>query len=156
MSTSLSIVNGDLVIGSGRKFETVSGKAKLMQDLKLWVLEKIGSDPLLPTYGSILDGGKINGQIVDSLIGGLATQENINNIRISTIDLLDRYQSMQFEKMRGESLIYNGKNTLDADEVIDEIISVNVAQVETTIMVQVILTTLAGSTLKLTIPLNEA
>lgn len=155
MSTSLSIVNGDLVIGPGRKFETVSGKAKLMQDLKLWVLERIGNDPLLPTYGSTLDGGTLNGQPVDSFIGQLATQEALNSIRIATLELLDKYQTMQFDKMRTETLLYNGKNTLDSDEVIDEITSVDVAQVGDTVLVRVIITTLAGSTLKLTIPLSE-
>lgn len=155
MSTSLSIVNGDLVIGPGRKFETVSGKAKLMQDLKLWVLERIGTDPLLPTYGSTFDGGIIDGQPIDSFIGQLATQEAINNIRIAALELLDRYQTMQFDKMRSETLLYNGQNTLDADEVVDEIISVDVTQIGPTILVRVILSTLAGSNVKLTIPLSE-
>lgn len=155
MSTSLAITNGDLTIGPGRKFESVSGRDKLTQDLKLWVLERIGTDPLLPTYGSIYDGGIINGQVVDSFIGEVASLEARNNIRIATLDLLGKYQAMQFDKMRSETLLYNGQNTLDAEEVIDQITSVNVIQVDTTILIQVILTNLAGTTLKLTIPLSN-
>lgn len=154
MSTSFSIINGDLTIGPGRKFDTVSGKQKLQQDLKLWVLERIGTDPLLPTYGSILDGGIVNGIVTDSYIGSVASLEVQNNLRIATLDLLNKYISMQFDKMRSETLLYNGNNTLDADEVIDQITSVNVIQVDTTILIQVILTTLGGSNLKLTIPLS--
>lgn len=156
MSKSLAIENGDLIIGSGRSYQTVSGRQKLLQDLKLWVLEKIGTDPLLPTYGSVFDGGIIDGQVVDSFIGEATTQEIRNNIRIATLELLDRYQSMQFEKMRSETLLYNGNNSLDADEVIDEIVSASVIQVETTILIQVLLTTLAGTNLKLTIPLRTS
>lgn len=154
MSTSFSITNGDLSIGPGRKFDTVSGKQKLQQDLKLWVLERIGMDPMLPTYGSIFDGGIINGVVTDSFVGEIASVEARNNLRIATLDLLNKYQSMQFDKMRSETLLYNGNNTLDADEVIDQVVSVNVVQIATTILIQVILTTLGGSNLKLTIPLS--
>ncbi len=35
MSYSLRIENGDLMIGSNRALEVVTGKAKLFQDLKL-------------------------------------------------------------------------------------------------------------------------
>jgi hypothetical protein len=79
----------------------------------------------------------------------------LNEIRISILNLVQQYQQMQFSKMQDEALLYNGKNTLDADEVIDGIDSVQLAQVGTTILVQVILTTLGGSSVKLTIPLDQ-
>jgi predicted thioesterase len=61
---------------------------------------------------------------------------------------------MQFNKMQDEALLFNGNNTLDADEVIDEILDVKVVAVGTTILVQVVIQTLGGSTLKLTVPVE--
>jgi hypothetical protein len=154
MSKSLAIINGDLQVGSGRAFALVSGKRKLMQDLRLWVLERIGIDPLLPSFGNALDGGSINGETYESMIGNVLTQELLNEIRIEILDLVSRYQSMQFNKMQDEALLFNGNNTLDADEVIDEILDVKVVAVGTTILVQVVIQTLGGSTLKLTVPVE--
>jgi hypothetical protein len=154
MSKSFAVVNGDLQIGTSRSYSVVSGRQKLAQDLKLLVLEKVGHDPLLPTYGSRLDGGVIDGEELDSYIGQLATQENLNQIRIEIIRLVENYQQEQFDKMANEAILYGGRNTFDEDEVIDDILSVEVIQIATTVLIQVILSTLAGTDLKLTVPLT--
>jgi hypothetical protein len=155
MSKSFAVVNGDLQIGTSRSYSVVSGRDKLAQDLRLLVVEKIGHDPLLPTYGSRLDGGIIDGEEVDSHIGQLATQENLNRVRIEVIRLIENYQQQQFDKMANEAIIYGGRNTFDEDEVVDEILDVDAKQIATTVLVQVILSTLAGTSLKVTIPLTS-
>lgn len=155
MSKSLAVVNGDLQIGTSRSYSVVSGRQKLIQDLRLWVTEKVGHDPLLPTYGSRLDGGVIDGEEIDSYIGQLATQENMNLIRIEVIRRIQEYQAQQYEKMSAEALLYGGRNTFEEDEIVDEILDVSAVQVDTIILVRVLLSTLSGSTVKLTIPVNN-
>jgi len=154
MSKSFALVNGDLQLGTSRGYDIVSGKQKLLQDLRLWFTEQIGTDSILSTYGSGLDGGVINGEVQDSYIGRVVTQSVLGEIRIKTLELIQSYQQMQFTKMQDEALLYDGKNTLDADEVLDGIESIQLVNVGTTILIQVILTTLGGSSLKLTVPLD--
>lgn len=154
MSKSFQIINGDLVVGVGRAYGSISGKDKLQQDLKMWVLEKIGSDSLLPTYGSALDGGIIDGQVIPSFVGELLTPDIISQIRAEILRILTNYQAMQYQKMQDEAILYGGKNTLSADEVVDTIDSVSVLSVGETILVQAIVTTLTGSSLTLTVPLT--
>lgn len=154
MSKSLAIVNGDLAIGPGRAFETVSGKQKLLQDLRLWVLERIGLDPSTPTFGSRFDGGFINGEEVSGFVGQIDSQEMLMAIRNETIELIQRYQAMQFDKIRNEAIMFGGDNTLDEGEVIDSIDDINVKSIGTTVLVQVRLLTIDGSALKLTIPVE--
>lgn len=152
MSKSLAVVNGDLVIGAGRAFGTVSGRDKLLQDLRLWVLEKMGVDPSTPTYGNTLDGSVVDGIEHEGFIGQLMTQDNLNEIRNIVIDLLQRYQVMQFEKIRQETLMYLGENTLDEGEVLERIDSVDVKSIGTTVLVSVRVTTLDEQSFRLTIP----
>lgn len=155
MSKSLALVNGDLQIGQGRAYETVSGSAKLRQDLKLWILERIGTDPMTPTYGSRLDGGVENGQPVPSYIGQAMSAENLMRMRTEVIQLIERYQAMQYQKMRSETLKYSGATTISGDEVILSIDSVTAKTLEPTIaIIQVVLTTLNKSKISITIPVN--
>lgn len=153
MSKSFALTNGDLQIGSGRSYEIVAGRDKLRQDLTLWLTERIGSDPMTPTYGSRLDGGIIDGKEAPSFIGQIASTNNMNQIRAEVLDLLTEYQNMQLDKVRNETLLYRGKNTLEADEVIDTINSVDVTQVGTTVLVRVVITTLGRTSLKVTLPI---
>jgi len=153
MSTSFKLTNGDLSVGAGRAYEVVQGRDKLRQDLTLWLMERIGQDPMTPTYGSRLDGGVIGGREIPSYIGQIASDNNSNQIRMEVLDLLVEYQNMQLDKIRNETLLYRGKNTLEADEVIDSINSVDVTQIGTTILVRVVLTTLGNTSLKVTLPI---
>lgn len=156
MSKSFAIVNGDLVMGTGRGFSLVLGRDKLLQDLRLWVLERMGIDPSTPTYGNLLDGGVQEGDQVEGFIGGIMTADALNEIRNIIIDLLQRYQSMQFEKIRNETMRYLGENTLDEDEILQSIESVTVKDLGTLALAQVVVTTLAGSNIKMTLPITGA
>ena len=153
MSYSLRIEDGDLMIGGNRALEVVTGKANLFQDLTLWILERIGTDPATPLYGSILDGGTVNGQDYPSFIGQVPTQENLNLIKAEVLDLLHKYQQMQVAKMKQELIEFDGKHTLEAEEVLHTIDSVEITTIETLVLVRVKCTTLNRNTFKLTIPL---
>jgi hypothetical protein len=151
MSKSLALVNGDLAI-FGRSYATVEGSAKLVQDLRLWVLERIGTDPATPTYGSTLDGGVVNGVSVPSFIGEQLDDNNSLAIQGVVQTLLQTYQQNQLAKMKAEVTQY-GKTTMSNDEIIHTIDSIQVAIFGTTVIIQAHLTTLAGETFTLTIPL---
>lgn len=153
MSYSLRIENGDLMIGNNRSLEVVTGKAKLFQDLALWILERVGTDPATPTYGSTLDGGVVDGQELPSFIGQLPTAQNLNLIKSEVLDLLHQYQQMQIMKMKQELIEYDGKHTLKGDEVLHRIDSVEIRAIDTLVLVRVVCTTLDRNTLNVTIPL---
>lgn len=152
MSTSLKISGGDLSIGSGRSYERVNGAYKLAQDLRLWVLEQIGTDPATPTYGSRLDGGVIDGVEQASYLGQVANPFVLTQIRSEIISLLADYQTDQISKMKREMIAFGGQNSLTADEILQKVVSVDTSQVGDQVIVRVIVTTLAGTQLKLTIP----
>lgn len=154
MSKSFALVNGDLALGPGRAFQLVSGKAKLLQDLKLWILERIGTDPATPTFGSRLDGGIEDGNRDPSYIGQIITTETLMGIRGEVIRLIQNYQAMQYEKIRAETIAYVGQTTLDNDEVIDSIDKITTSVFGSTIVVQVGINLLSGDVIKLTLPMN--
>lgn len=152
MSTSLKISGGDLSIGSGRSYERVVGPYKLAQDLRLWILERIGTDPATPTFGSRLDGGVIDGVESSSYIGQIAQPAIIADIRAEVISLLSQYQAGQIAKMQREMLAYGGQHTLSADETLQSVVSVDTSQIIDQIIVRVTCMTLAGTQFRLTIP----
>lgn len=154
MSRSFALVNGDLAIGPGRAFQVLGGRDKLLQDLKLWILERIGSDPATPTYGSRLDGGTENNAPVDSVIGQIVSDEVLMGIRGEVIRLIENYQAMQYEKLRAETIAYLGPTTLEAGEIVDSINTIQTKAIGTTVLVQVSLNIANGDVIKLTLPVE--
>lgn len=154
MSKSLKLVAGDLSIGSGRTFETVSGSSKLAQDLELWILEHLGNDPDTPEFGSLLDGGTSNGVQIPSFIGEILTDERVGEIKQDISTLLAQYQQGQVTKMQREMALYNGNHTLSPDEILYTVDSIEATSIGTEIITRVSITTLAGNQFRLTIPLE--
>lgn len=152
MSNNFKIQQGDLVVGTGRAYERVSGLEKLQQDLELWILEKIGTDPSTPTYGSALDGGIINGEPFPSYIGQLSSDARVREIEAEVRRVLELYQETQINKMQSEMAQFGGKHTLRGDEVLASIDSVQAAAQADMIIVRVQLTTAAQTALTLTLP----
>lgn len=152
MSKSFRIKNGDFVV-SGRAYNLVKGKDKLFQDLKLRILERIGQDPATPTYGSTLDGGVIDGQPVESMIGQTFSQGRMDAIQSEVYRILEQYQQDQLEKMRLEVIEFRGQHTLSPDEILHQIDSVETAQIQgDTVLVRVSCKTLSGISFQLTLP----
>lgn len=151
MSNNFKIERGDLVVGTGRAYERVSGLTKLQQDLQLWLLERIGTDPSTPTYGSSLDGGVIDGKPFPSYIGQLSTQARVNEIEAEVRRVLELYQETQANKMQLEMAQF-GKHTLDANEILSSIDNIQSGIVGDTIVVKVTISTAAYNQLTLTIP----
>jgi len=51
---NMQIVDGDIVLGTNRRVSFVYKSDKLAQDLRLWLLEPIGTGTLSPLFGSQL------------------------------------------------------------------------------------------------------
>jgi hypothetical protein len=156
MSKSFRVFNGDIQIGPKRALDLVEGGDKLRQDLELWVLERVGIDPSTPSFGSKLDGGRVNGVEIPSVIGQIISDQLLGEIRSEVISLIQRYQSMQYDKLRSETIQYRGKNTLSEDEIVSSIDKVNVTTAGTTVVVQAIINTLNGNQVRLTIPIDTS
>jgi hypothetical protein len=154
MSLSFKIEGGDLKVGAGRSFETVTGADKLAQDLSLWILEHIGTDPATPQYGSALDGGTVNGVQIESFIGQALTDERVLEIKQELSTLLAQYQQDQVTKMQREMVLYNGNHTLTPDETLYSVDSIQAAVTADQIVVRISITTLAGASLKVTLPIG--
>lgn len=146
MSQSFQLQNGDLVVTSGRAFQVVKNKDKLLQDLKLWILEQFGTDPSTPEYGSYLD----------SYIGMPMSQAAINQIQAEVLRVLQQYQAMQLDNMQNDTIQYAGSTTLDPSEVIVSINGLTVQAVNSMLLVSVSITTLDENQTQLSIPITNA
>lgn len=154
MSKSLAIVGGDLSI-QNRAYQTVSGKDKLIQDLRNWILEPLGTDPATPNFGTRLDGVVSDTEEFSGVIGGMITQQIIDELKAEIIDMLETYQALQIAKMQSEVVTYDGQTTLDPDEVIQSIDSIDAVQAADTIIIQIVLTTFSASSIQITIPVQR-
>lgn len=154
MSISLRIEGGDLVVGNGRSYSTVSGSDKLAQDLRLWVLAKIGTDPSTPEYGTSFDGGFVNGQAVEPVIGQLMTAQRVLEVRAAMIDLLSNYQATQLARIKQDMVDFNGQKTLTPDETIQNIVNVEATAIADTIIVRATVQTMSNTTLNVTLPVS--
>jgi hypothetical protein len=153
MSWSFQINNGDLQIGSGG-LNTVSGTAKLVQDLTCDLLEPEGTDPLHPGYGSVIDGGTdSNGNYVQGIIGDPNDSTAATFVGQEVQRIMTSYQQSQITRNQSDIAVY-GASTLTADEALLAVISVNVSQVQDQALVTANIQTGTGS-LPLTVPFTS-
>jgi phage baseplate assembly protein W len=145
MSKSLSIASGDLSV-TGRHYDTVSGKDKLMQDLRCALIEQVGDDPATPNFGSQFES--------DTYLGQNYTEMLAEEARVEVMSILQNYQVAQLTKIQTETITYNGKNTLSEGEVIDSIDSVDSVFSGDTLVIRVQLTTIAGDQVKIDVPVD--
>lgn len=154
MSKSLAVVGGDLAIQS-RAYQTVTGRAKLIQDLRCWILEPLGTDPATPDFGTRLEGVLTNTEEYAGVIGAALTSQLVNELQTELLDQLLRYQALQVSKMQDDVVRYDGQTTLDPDEVIQSVDGVDAVVDGDTILIQITLTTFASTSLTITIPVKR-
>jgi hypothetical protein len=127
MSWSLQVNNGDLVL-NGAQFGTVTDENKLVQDFRHFILEKMGTDPSYPWYGSLLDGGvKPNGQVVESVIAGTDWGHLKLRIEAEIRRIASLYQNQQVERAKRDRDRYN-RSTLSLGEVLAAVNSIDFSQ----------------------------
>ena len=152
MSKSFAVKGGDLSIGAGRSLEIVDGQEKLLQDLKNWIMERIGTDPATPTFGSRLDGGMDNGRYVASMIGQPMSDEAVAEIKLQISELISRYRVFQLEKIQDEIARF-GETTIKPEETISRLQKIEAIVLGDTVAVRAQIATLANHNLKIVVPI---
>lgn len=132
---SLALTGGDLLIGSGG-LQTVTGAAKIRQDIALALGESYGTDPYEPGWGSVLP----------QYIGEQITQDVPNLIQAEVNRILQQYINNQQAQLKAAST-NNQTTTLTSSDIIRTVNSVDVAALYDTITVVISLTTMAGQSM---------
>lgn len=137
MSWSLKLRNGDLALG-GASLGVVNNEQKLVQDLRCWLLEPQGSDSVHPDFGSTLDGGYVNGQWVDGIIGDSDIERVRSKILTEISRVTSQHQARQVTRARADRARY-GASTLTANELLREVTNIEIHQIQDTLLVRVTL-----------------
>jgi hypothetical protein len=145
MSKSLALVGGDLSVRN-RGFETVTARDKLVQDLALWVMERLGDDPDNPDLGTRFDS--------EDYIGVGFQQAIADDAKIEMQQMLDTYQTNQLNKIKKEALLYAGQTTIPPSEQILSVDSIDVGFAGTTMTVKAQVTTGDGASVSITAPVS--
>lgn len=144
MSWSLQIQNGDLSLGS-QGLNTVTGGPKLVQDLSCAILEPMGTDPLHPSYGSLIDGGTdSNGVTQTGVIGQLNDAQNAAFVQSEVTRICRNYQAAQIARNSADVATY-GKSTLTASEALLHLLGVTMQQVQDQLLLTATIQTGTGT-----------
>jgi hypothetical protein len=153
MSWSLRVNNGDFVLDGG-KLGTVAGEVKLLQDLRHYLLERMGSDPLYPSYGSLIDGGvRSNGRSVPSPIGRMDFRFVALEIESDIRRIAAQYQQNQVARAQRDKQRYN-RVTLTPGEILVAISDIKFEHAQDALNVNIVVQTGAGTTSNLNLSLQ--
>lgn len=138
---SLRIKDGDISLGPGRRAEFVDGRDKLIQDLKLWLMEPFGRGFLTPNFGSVLY----------EEIGAGGAESRLLEIEEEIRRVLELYQAWQVERLR--SAKQNGLlQNFSKSEVLNVIESIEARADGTTVFVDIRVSTLGDAGAIVSIP----
>lgn len=156
MTYSLNIKGGDLSLGGPGGLSVVTSTDKLIQDLKCWILEAIGTDPLHPDYGSMLDGGGVpGGPQMNGLIGTTIDQTTLLQVEAEIRRILSLYQQQQINRIQVEKALYAGKHTYTFGELLYSVDGVTATQFKDTIIVNVSIRTANGQSISFSQPVGS-
>lgn len=152
MSWSLQLRNGDLTIG-GASLGVVTNQAKLVQDLRCAILERMGTDPDHPWFGSLIDGGRLNGVEQPSLIATTNWNVAALTIEAEIRRIVGQYQTQQINRSQADRTSY-GKPTLTPEELLMNVANIEFFQAQDNLLCRVTLVTGAGTELPINVPLG--
>lgn len=154
MSYSLQVSNGDLVF-NGTSLATVSGAAKLVQDMTCGILEPMGTDDLHPTYGSVIDGGTLpDGSYQTGIIGETNNQYAASFVSSEIQRIASNLQQAQVLRNHNDLATY-GRSTLSPDETLVSLGDIAIDAVQNQMLVSVDLETGSGP-VSLAVPTTQA
>lgn len=155
MSYSLDIRTGDLALDGPGGMSVVNGHDKLIQDLKCWMLEQVGNDPMHPELGSALDGGILpDGTIIETTIGNIITKKAVLDLENEVRRVIGLYQQNQLSKIRSEQMLYGGIYHLDPSEILLGIANVQVIQTGATLVASITIRTADNVLIPLALPVG--
>lgn len=153
MSWSLQLQNGDLTLNQA-SYGTVTGEAKLVQDLRCYILEEMGTDDMHPDYGAVLNGGTLSdGTTAPGFIGLVNDDFTQLQIESELQRIIQNYQNLQLARAKDDRLVY-GKTSLTRNEILMSA-DFNFSTSLDKLTVNLTLTTAANSTVDLTLDLAE-
>jgi hypothetical protein len=140
MTWSLKLKNGDLE-RNGSQLAKATNEVKMVQDLRIQFLQKMGIDDLHPDFGSLLDGGVTTDGIVhESLIGTPDRNKAKLSIESEIYRVINDYQARQLSRAKMDKMVY-GKATLTQREVVLSVDSINISDNLDAIDVSITITT---------------
>lgn len=153
MSWSFEIVGGDLSPVSDKTgLGVVTGKKKTLQDLRHALTEAMGTDPMHPEYGSLIDGGRLpDGTVVESLVG--SSQSSVFRIEEEVSRVIQDFVSKQNMRIKSDIAGF-GKTTVSDSEIIDRVDSIQTRFFDTKLVLQVNLITRNSNGVTITQPLG--
>lgn len=137
----------------GASFGTVTQQTKLVQDLRCAILERMGTDEDHPWFGSLIDGGRLNGVDQESLIGTSDWNLAVLSIESEIRRIVDQYQKQQILRTEQDRTTY-GKPTLTPGELLMGISNVQFFQAQDNLLCRITLVTGADAEIPLNIPLG--
>jgi hypothetical protein len=149
MSWSLRLEHGDLSL-SGASLGTVTNEQKLVQDLRCWILEKMGTDDLHPGYGSLIDGGVSPDGTFSMGVVGESLDLVVLSVESELRRIVSEYQGQQLSRAKSDRFVYN-KATLTVREVLLSISEITVSLSEDRLNVVLGLQTAAGQNIDITL-----
>lgn len=152
MSWSLELRSGDLTIGNAA-FGTVTNQQKLVQDLRCAILERMGTDDDHPWFGSLIDGGRLNGVEQESIIGTDDWNTAVLAVESEIRRIVDLYQKAQILRSEKDRMTY-GKPTLMPAELLMAVSSIEFYQAQDNLLCRITIVTGAGSDTKINVPLG--
>jgi hypothetical protein len=151
MSWSLELRNGDLTVDQGR-LGIATGGAKLAQDIRCHLLERMGTDPLHRGFGSVLDGGtREDGIEIPSIIGEVDNGLIHSFVSTEINRILREHQQKQLNRALEDRMRYN-KTTMSDDEIL-ETGDIKILRTGDVIMVHITLHSSTGASHQIGIPL---
>lgn len=127
MSWSLQLRHGDFALSSA-SYGTVTSKAKLVQDLRCHILERMGTDPSHPGYGSLLDGGVTpEGEVVNGVIGENRSRLVETQVQADLLRIVREHQAKQLARAKQDKLT-TGRPTQVPGEILYSLDGIDVYQ----------------------------
>lgn len=117
---NFKLFNGDLALGRSNRIDTVAGHAKLLQDLRCWLLEPYGIGFMTPNFGSFLTETGSKG-FIGKPIGVETKAELISEIQ----RILTLYQASQQEKIKIAKM-NNTLNLYSRKEILNQIVDIEI------------------------------
>lgn len=153
MTWSLRLRHGDLDLSSA-SLGTATDETKLVQDLRCFILERMGTDDLHLDYGSLLDGGIRNGQYVEGVVGNPNNQFTSAAVQAEIRRIVGLYQTQQLDRARSDLALY-GKATLTKGEVLLSVSTIDITHDHEYMTVTINLTTGRGTDLSLSLGIGN-
>lgn len=150
MSWSLNIIGGDLSLSSRKNgMGIVTGSQKTFQDVRNEIYEPMGTDPLHPEYGSLIDGGVLpNGNLVESQIGNIINEDVVIQIQSEVQRIISGQIARQRQKLLYETSNSGGRHNFSPNELISSIKNIETKQIGDAVAVRVSLQMNSGEILE--------